>query len=322
MNTVPWSESFGPRPSEPTAITIGVFDGVHKGHQHVLSVLRESAALRGLVPVVLTFINHPISVLRPGSDVQMLISLNERIELIHDHGIDFVFPMEFTHELSLLSYDEFISTLCSDLGLKHLVVGPDFALGHKREGTVSVLTEFGSTMGFAVEEVKPFLVERQGVRSTRIRNALSQGRVELACSLLGRPFAIEGVIERGEGRGGPILGFPTANLPIPESQAIPADGIYAAWAQSNGTRYAAAVSIGRNPTFGADGTRTIEAHLLNFQGDLYGGSVRIEFMGRIRDHEHFNSTTELAQQMQRDATDTSALLGSATSSGSRDSKLR
>jgi riboflavin kinase/FMN adenylyltransferase len=313
LNILPWAESLGHLPPEPTAITIGVFDGVHRGHQYLLRTLRESAALKGLTPAVLTFTNHPSSILRPEAKLELLVPIADRIQLLHDEGIDFVLPIEFTYDLSLWSHNDFVSCLHADLGMQHLLVGPDFALGHQRKGTVPVLTEIGSLIGFSVETAEPFLIDGSDVSSTRVRESLSCGNVELARVLLGRPFSIQAIVERGKGRGGPLLGFPTANLPIPKSQAIPTDGIYAAWAHSNETRYPAAVSIGRNPTFQPDGPRVIEVHLLSFQGDLYGNSLRVEFVAHLRNHAYFSSVEQLVQQMHQDIADTNTILSPTSS---------
>ncbi len=291
----------------PTAVTLGVFDGVHLGHRHVLNALRDGAAARGLASVALTFSNHPLAVLRPGLDIVMLTPVDERIELIRAAGVDHVVPVSFTTELSKLSAEQFVTALRDELDLRHMVLGPDFALGHGREGTPPVLTALGDRLGYSVHVVEPLVLERGPARSTAIREALAAGDVEAAAEILGRPFSLAAPVVPGEGRGGE-LGFPTCNLDLSASQALPADGIYAAWVVVDGQRLRAAASVGTKPTFHDAGPRVVEAFVLDFDGDLYGKDVRIEFVRFIRPQERFASAGELAAQIALDVEATKALL--------------
>ena len=302
------------RPDGPTAVAFGVFDGVHLGHVHVLAQLRDDARQRGLTPVLVTLSNHPLSVLRPQVPVVLISSLKERLALLRAAGIDHVIPVKFTRELSFYSAEEFMRALCECVGLRHLLAGPDFALGHDREGTLPVLTSLGTELGYTVRTVDAFSLDGAPVRSTLVRQALSAGDIETAARLLGRPFALDGPVVEGEGRGEGLLGFPTANLGLGPLQALPADGIYATWLTAGGHRYAAATSVGIKPTFHEEGPRVVEAFVLDFTGDLYGEHVRVEFVRRLRGQERFGEVEALVAQMRRDVEDTRSALAEATAS--------
>ena len=303
------------RPEGPTGVAFGVFDGVHLGHLHVLRAL-EAASLRGgLTPVVLTLSNHPLSVLRPEVPVVLITSLKERLALLAASGIERVIPVTFTREVSLYSAREFMAMLCDCLGLRHFVVGPDFALGRGREGTIPHLATLGTELGFTVETVEPFSLDGAPVRSTAVRQALQAGDVDSAAALLGRRFAVDGPVVEGEGRGGGLLGFPTANLGLGPLQALPADGIYATWMTVDGVRHAAAASVGIKPTFHDEGPRVVEAFVLDFEGSLYGEHARLEFVKRLRDQERFDSVDALAEQIRRDVEQTRASLAGEPTAG-------
>ena len=304
------------RPDGPTAVAFGVFDGVHLGHLHLLRQLQAAAAQRRLTPVVVTLSNHPLSVLRPQVPVVLISSLKERLALLQAAGFDHVIPVTFTREISFYSAAEFMRALCDCAGLRHLVAGPDFALGHEREGTLPVLTSLGTELGYTVQTVDTFGLGDAPVRSTGVREALSAGDIEVAARLLGRPFALDGPVVEGEGRGEGLLGFPTANLGLGPLQALPADGIYATWATIGGERYAAATSVGIKPTFHAEGPRVVEAFVLDFDGDLYGKNVRLEFVKRLRDQERFDQVEALIEQMRRDVERTREALAATASTAS------
>lgn len=299
------------RPEGRSAVTLGVFDGVHLGHLYLLGRLRQAAAERELSPVVVTLANHPLTVLRPEVHVVMLMSLNERLERLRAAGVPHVLPVTFTREMSLLTAEQFMEQLVSCLGLQHLVAGPDFALGHNRQGTVPVLREIGERLGFTVETIGPYDLDGTSVRSTAVRQAVAAGDVEQAAVLLGRPFALDAPIVEGEQRGGGLLGFPTANLGLGPLQALPADGIYAAWLMVDGGRYPAAASVGIKPTFHESGPRIVEAFVLDFDGNLYGKRVRLEFIRRLRDQERFDTVDALIAQMHQDVAGTRAALADA-----------
>ena len=296
----------GPPPAD-TAITIGTFDGVHVGHRHLVRSLTEAAQRQGLTPIVLTFKNSPRSVLNPAAQLSYITDLETRLSLLHQPGIDRVVPVEFTRELSQLSAAEFVDALSKELGMKGLVVGPDFALGHRRQGDVATLREMGKTAGFWVETVNNFFLDDAPVKSSAIRELLAQGQVERVKRMLDRPFSLGGEVETGDRRGRE-LGFPTANLAPKPSMAVPGDGIYATWAIVDGVRYQGATSIGVRPTFGGGGDRRVETFLLDFSGDLYGKRMTLEFEQRLRGELAFSSADALVQQMKQDVEQSRAVL--------------
>ncbi|MCY4530363.1 MAG: bifunctional riboflavin kinase/FAD synthetase [Chloroflexi bacterium] len=293
-----------------TALTIGVFDGVHRGHTHLISQLLDEASSNGLLAGVVTFREHPAAVLSPSFQAQYLTSFQERLDLLNETNIDLAVPITFDRALADLSAEEFISLLQEHLRMVSLVVGPDFAMGRKREGTIERLSKLGVEMGFTLKVVDG-LKEASGetVRSTTVRAALSEGDVQRVADLLGRRFTLEGSVVSGEGRGGGI-GIPTANMAPPHEMAVPGDGIYAAFVHLDDHRLKAAVSIGNNPTFGGQ-HRTIEPFILDFDGSLYGETLRLEFVRRLRDQVKFDSVETLLEQINRDVADTRKILESA-----------
>ena len=295
------------RPDGPAAVAFGVFDGVHLGHRHVLSALMDSARERGLAPLAVTLSNHPLSVLRPNVQLRMLTSLDERLDLLRKAGPEVV-PVAFTRDVSLLSAREFMGALKECLRLEHFVAGPDFALGHNREGTMPVLAALGEEIGYTVETVGQFLLDGMPVRSTAVREALGNGDIALVRRLLGRPFALDGPVVEGEGRGGGLLGYPTANVGVGPQQALPADGIYAARLVVGGRKLPAAASIGSKPTFHDDGPTVVEAFVIDFDGDLYGEHVKLEFVERLRGQEKFGSVEALVASMEDDVARTRRIL--------------
>ena len=303
------------RPAGATALTLGVFDGVHRGHQHLLERLQDAASQRGLIPAVVTFANHPRSVLRPDEQVVWLTSLEDRLSLLRATGVGQVMPITFTKELSLLSAEEFLEELWAGLRITHFVVGPDFVMGHDREGTIPVLRELAASHRFSMEVVEPFTLEGTPVNSTAIRQALAGGEVQRVADLLGRRFHLSGSVERGEGRGGAELSYPTVNLRVDPSQAVPAHGVYAGWLDTGGHRHKAAVSIGTRPTLYTDGREVVEAFLLDFEGDLYGQQVRLEFASWLRGQERFPSAKEMVAQIRRDVEEVRRLLAAPTTTG-------
>jgi len=295
----------------PSVVTIGVFDGVHRGHQQVVSRAREAASDLGLPVVVVTFDPHPDEVVRPGSHPPFLCTPRRMSDLLAGLGVDAVCVIAFTLEFSRLDPDEFVrAVLVERLHASRVVVGDDFRFGHKAAGDVPLLAELGEKYDFTTEGVP--LVTDDGVRisSTEIRGKLAQGDVAGAAVDLGRPHRVEGVVVRGHQRGR-ALGFPTANLETPPHTAIPADGVYAGWLalldiDGPGTdgaeleRWPAAISVGTNPTFdGRD--RTVEAYALDRDDlDLYGAHVAVDFTERLRPTVRFDSVPELVAQMHLD----------------------
>ena len=300
-----------------SVVTIGEFDGVHRGHQRVVEHARTAARSLGLPVVVVTFDPHPMEVVRPGSHPPLLGNGRRRAQLLAGLGADAVCVLPFTLEFSRLGPDEFVRAVLIDgLHAARVVVGEDFRFGHKAAGDVGLLTELGEKYDFAVEGV-PLLTEN-GVRisSTGIRAKLADGDVAGAAHDLGRPHRVEGVVVRGAQRGRG-LGFPTANLETPPFTAIPADGVYAGWLASldadgeEAERWPAAISVGSNPTF--DGReRTVEAYALDRDDlDLYGAHVAVDFVARLRPTLKFASAAELVAQMRVDVADSRNLLSAS-----------
>jgi len=298
-------EGFG-----PSVATIGVFDGVHRGHQLVLGLAAQAARLRRVPCVAVTFDPNPAEVVGRGEPVTRLSSMGHRIELLGEAGADVVWVVDFTVELSRLTPEEFVSGLLVErLHPVAVVVGADFRFGHRAAGDVTTLTELGTQYGFAVEPVA--LANRDGDHpwsSSGIRAALAEGDVAAAAEVLGRPHRVEGVVVHGDHRGRG-LGYPTANLGADPRAAVPADGVYAGWlVRADGKRLPAAVSVGTNPTF--DGTqRRVEAYALDRDDlELYGERVAVEFVRRLRGMVRFGSVEELTAQMAADVGAARALL--------------
>ena len=288
-------------PKRETVITIGVFDGVHRGHSHLLQSLI-SAAGSEYEPTVLTFANHPITVLQPGRQVSLITTLERKERLIRSQGIDQIVALDFTQELAQMESRDFVGLLTDSLRMRGLVVGSDFALGRNREGTAERLMELGKEMGFFVEVVEPLLLDGLLVKSRVIRQKLTEGDVAVSGRLLGRTFSLAGPVVTGDRRGR-TLGFPTANVDVGKIMAHPADGIYATWTLIDGVRWPSATSIGVRPTFGLS-ERLVEVYILDFDGDLYGQELEVEFVDKLRDQETFSSLDALVEQINRDVANT------------------
>src|SRR5512138_1405806 len=280
-------------------LTIGVFDGVHRGHQQIIQKLTTGAHADEAPAVVLTFDPHPASVLS-GHEIRCLTLPDERADLFGQLGVDVVITQPFTKELSTVTAYEFMARLKRHLGLQHLLIGYDFALGKGREGNAARLTEIGSELGYTVEVV-PALSDESGViSSTEIRKLIELGNVAEAARLLGHPYSLHGPVVHGDGRGKTIQ-VPTANIAYSHEKMIPARGIYACWAYLGDEKYGAAINIGINPTFTPDKqTPNVEVHLLDFRQEIYGEDVRLEFVTRLRDELKFNSVDVLLEQIRKD----------------------
>ncbi len=295
-------------PKKAMLLTIGVFDGVHVGHKYLISQLIEQAREKDLLSGVITFRQHPLEVLSPQTELSFLTSLSQRVELLKNEGVEEVFPLSFTPELTQLSARQFASLLRRYLRMYGMVIGPDFALGRKREGNVDTLRALGQEMDFRVTVMSPIRTNGEVVSSTAIRNALADGDMKRVHNLLGRPFSLQGQVTTGEGRG-VELGFPTANLDIDPKQALPAEGVYATWAYTDDEAYQSMTNIGKRPTFGGN-DRTVEVYLLNYDKNLYGRELRIEITERIRDEKRFDSVDELKKQIAEDVERGKAILDS------------
>jgi riboflavin kinase/FMN adenylyltransferase len=291
-------------------LTIGVFDGVHRGHQEIIRKLTTGAHTNDAPAVVLTFNPHPASVLS-GHELKSLTLPDERADLLAKLGVDAVITERFTRELSTVTAYDFMARLSHQLGLQHLLIGYDFALGKGREGNVTRLTEIGSELGYTVEVVSALSDESGVISSTEIRKLIEVGNVHEAARLLGHPYSLHGPVIHGDGRGRTI-DVPTANISYSHDKMIPAKGIYACWAYLNDKKYRAAINIGTNPTFTPDKqSPNVEAHLLDFHQEIYGKDVRLEFVERLRDELKFDSVEKLLDQIWQDVADTKRILQSA-----------
>ncbi|SNT64798.1 riboflavin kinase / FMN adenylyltransferase [Asanoa hainanensis] len=286
-----------------SALTIGVFDGVHRGHQAIIGHLVKRAKDLGVKSVVVTFDPHPAEVVRPGSHPAILTEPIRKAELIEALGVDVLCVVPFTQDFSRLPAEEFVhDALVQSLHAALVVVGENFRFGHKAAGDVPLLERLGRTFGFGVEGAPLVSAGDTVFSSTYIRSCIDAGDVTTAAAALGRPHRLEGIVVRGDQRGTEI-GFPTANLSVHRYAAIPADGIYAGWLLRRGERLPAAISIGTNPTFSGR-ERRVEAYILDFDGDLYGERVALDFEVRLRDMLKFDGVEPLVAQMAVDVEQT------------------
>jgi riboflavin kinase/FMN adenylyltransferase len=298
-----------PAESPGRAVALGTFDGVHRGHRRVIGSAVDRARERGLVATVATFEPHPLRVLRPDQPPQLLTTLDRKIALVAELGVDELVAIPFTPELSRQSAEDFCAqVLAAALGARSVSVGANFRFGHGAAGDAALLR---SRPEFETEVVE--LVEDGGdsISSSRIRSLLAEGDVAGAAGLLGAPYAIAGPVVEGDRRGRG-LNMPTANLEPPRDVILPAKGVYAATATADGIQpTAAAVNIGVRPTFETEGGLLVEAHLIGFDGDLYGQTLGLAFLERLRDEVRFESADELVEQMQKDVEQASAVAAKA-----------
>jgi len=298
-----------------TVVAIGVFDGVHRGHQEILRQTVREARSQRLNPVVLTFDIHPSELFAPDHSPPYIASLEQRIHLIERHsgGVEAVAVARFDHAFAGLSPAEFVADILERrLEARHVLVGADFCYGKGRAGTVTTLLGAAAENGFAVTVVPPILLNGERVSSTQIRGLIASGEMLAAITLLGHPFIVEGVIGQGK-RLGRTLGYPTANLsPTQPRQLLPGNGVYAAYALlADGRQIRAAVSVGTNPTTDSDGGRKVEAFLMDgFDEDLYGQPLSLDFRQKIRDEAKFGTLEILVAQMGRDVAQVNDLLES------------
>lgn len=299
-----------PSPDGPSVVTVGFFDGVHLGHRTVLGRAVQEAHARGLRSAAVTFDRHPREVLTPGREPRLLTTVERKAELIAGVGIDLVLVLEFTEAFSRWPAEEFIrSVLVDGLRIRHAVVGADFTFGYKAAGTVDTLLEAGSTLGFTAERVELVHFGERRISSSSIREALVAGDLEWPQEALGRRFVLDGTVVRGAGRG-TGLGWPTANLRTPPRLLLPGSGVYAGRARVPSGEYVAAVNVGTNPTFGVEPLH-VESYLLDFDGDLLGQPMAIEFWVRLRDEERFATSRELSAAIAIDVQRTRKLVPSA-----------
>ncbi len=298
-------ELAGFSPQRDMLLTIGVFDGVHLGHRHLISRLVSQARQQNLLSGVVTFYQHPRAIVA-GASLPFLADPEERSQFLKGEGVDAVILLSFTVQLAELSIRQFADLLQKHLRMRGLVIGPDFAAGRGREGDIDTLRKVGEEMGFSVTTVSPLVINGEVVSSTLIRKAVAEGDMGKVARLAGHPYSLHGQVVSGTGRGAG-LGFPTANLDIDQNQAIPADGVYASWAYVDGNAYQSMTNIGICPTFGGC-ERTAEIFLLDYQGDLYGHELKVEIIERLRDEVKFDSVAELQKQVAEDVKRGKAIL--------------
>jgi len=295
---------------ENSWLTVGVFDGVHRGHQQVINKLTAGAHAKGVPAVVLTFDPHPAKVFGRG-EIKLLTLPGERARLLDELGVDVVITHPFDMPVANITAFDFMKRLKDRLGVSHLVLGYDSAFGKNREGNPARLTEIGLELGYSVETVSALGDEIGVISSTEIRKLINVGKVAEAARLIDHPYRLQGLVAHGDERGRTI-GFPTANLNYAREKAVPAGGIYACWAYVRGGKFAAAVNIGTNPTFTPERqTLSIEVYLLDFDQDIYDETVTLEFVQRLRDELKFDSVAALIEQIRLDVEQTRKLLGKA-----------
>jgi riboflavin kinase/FMN adenylyltransferase len=286
------------KPQKETLVTIGVFDGIHLGHQRLLNHLRDEARRKNWLSGVVTFKSHPKAVLSSENKLLWLSDLETRISLLRGLGIDVIVVLPFTSELSRLTARRFVQLLKEHLKMRGLIIGPDFALGKDREGDAEKLRLLGQEIGFSVEVIPPVVLDGQVVSSSAIRQALAQGDMKKAEKLFGRLFGLNGQVVSGDRRGRG-LGFPTANLKLKPEQALPSDGVYATIAHVGHGLMPSVTSIGVRPTFGG-GKRLVETYIIDYEGELLGQRLTIDLVDKLRDEKRFDAVEELKAQMGRD----------------------
>jgi riboflavin kinase/FMN adenylyltransferase len=297
-------------PGTRAAVTIGVFDGVHRGHQALMRKVVEQAERDGATPVVVTFDRHPMEVVAPERAPMLLSTLEQRARAMGAVGIEAVIVLKFDEEFRTWSPEEFVRRVLVDgLGCVHVVVGANFKFGHNQSGTIETLSDLSHAYGFGVTI---FALQMEGedevVSSSLIRRHVAEGRVERVAEELDRPYTVEGVVEHGAKRGRD-LGFPTANLRVPERILLPRLGVYAGWMRWRGARYPVVMNVGVNPTFGDRETPILEVHVLDFDENLYDETVEIDFTHRLRDEMKFEGAEPLVRQMRDDVKRARELLG-------------
>jgi riboflavin kinase/FMN adenylyltransferase len=306
--------SGSPWPGERTVLTIGAYDGVHLGHQAVIAAVRRDAERLGARSAVMTFDRHPASVVRPESAPKLLTDLDQKLELLEATGVDATVVVHFDDDQSREEPSSFVErVLVRCLGVERLVVGEDFHFGRDRHGNVDLLRELGAHHDFDVLPIQ--LVPRtdgvaEPISSTAIRRAMAGGQVELAASLLGRPFEARGTVVEGDQRGR-LLGFPTANVEVPSVMCLPADGVYAGtYHRPDGSRHVCAINLGRRPTFYEHADHSLlEAHLIDFDGNLYGERAHVQFTNFLRSERKFNGIEALIEQLKHDVDHARSALG-------------
>lgn len=292
-----------------SAVAWGVFDGMHKGHAALVGLARRRAGELGAACVVIPFAAHPKSVLH-GRKIERLTTDTQRLRILSGWGVDVAIPLDFDARFAAMTARTFVDeVLLGALATRAVVIGPDTRFGKDREGDAAFLRREGGRAGFSVDAASPVWVTGEAVSSSRIRRCVAAGDLSQAAACLGRDYAIEGVVVKGDGRGGSI-GIPTANLDVAD-QILPPNGVWAGRATAEGKTFPAVANIGVRPTFGGGERPRIEVHLLDFSGDLYGQVVEFAFVARIRDETRFDGADSLVRQITRDIADARRRLGPA-----------
>jgi riboflavin kinase/FMN adenylyltransferase len=287
------------KPFVNPVLTIGNFDGVHKGHLALFDKVKERAGAVGGQSVVMTFEPHPLKIMRQADGPQLITHTGQKLELIEKAGIDIIVCVSFDRAFAAIPAREFVSNiLVEKIGIKEIVVGYDYTFGHNREGDINLLREMGTDLGFVVHLVGPVQVDHTLVSSTSIRRLVQEGRVAEAKVLLGRDFEVQGTVVKGQNRGGRLLGFPTANL-NPHGELLPKRGVYAVKLLIDDALHNGVTNVGYNPTFGDTGL-TVETHVLDYSGDLLGRTIKVLFVKRLRDEKAFKTFEELSDQIAQD----------------------
>lgn len=280
-------------------VTIGNFDGVHKGHLALFDLVKKRAAAIDGQSAVITFDPHPIKVMKPGNGPPLITLTQQKLELVADAGMDVIFCLPFTREFASTPAREFVrDILVNKIGIREIVVGYDYTFGAGREGDIELLENMGGVLDFKVRVVPPVYVENILVSSTSIRNLVQEGKLHEAKELLGRNYQVGGTVIKGKDRGGRLLGFPTANLELID-ELVPKRGVYVVRVLVADRKYDGVTNIGYNPTFG-DAGLSVETHILDFQENLLGKQIRIKFIERLRDEKTFESVEDLVAQIKRD----------------------
>ncbi len=306
MQLIEGIENIG-HPFTNSAITIGNFDGVHLGHKTLLNKVIEKAKEINGPSIVMTFDPHPLKVMNPEKCPPLITTYERKIELIAKAGIDILICVRFTLDFAKTSAERFVKDiLCNTIGMKAVLVGPDYTFGKDREGSVDLLKQFSATCGFDVTVVPWIGPEAERISSTKARNLIVAGKVSDAQKLLGRHYQVRGSVVPGRNRGGRLLGFPTANIKS-HNELCPRTGVYAVTVEYGQTVYKGVANIGYSPTF-ADHTFTVEVHVLDFDKNIYGDCIRINFIERLRGEKKFSGPEELAGQIRKDITKATELL--------------
>ncbi len=281
-------------------ITIGSFDGVHLGHQEIINELVEGSHCKNKTAVVINFFPHPVKVLKNVAGPYYLTSQEEKNKILSNLGVDSLLTIQFDLDFSKQSAESFIRLLHEQLQFSCLLIGYDFKFGADRGGDFNTLSKLGNKLGYCVKAINPFIINSQPISSSSIRNLISDGNVRKAADLLGRPYTASGRVVHGDGRGASI-GLPTANIDVWEEKLLPAAGVYAARASVGSKQWISVVNIGSRPTFYQEPAfQTVEAHLLDFTGDVYGQEMRLDFIERIRPEKKFGNAKELMVQINQD----------------------